>query len=179
MGRHCAFWQTTDLLIELGKARALGSEMCPPSSCGYGKLGCRNGRECRALECCGDSGPQLGWAPGKPAPAACFGSSVALPVAVAAPLGLRALIRAPHALGAGLQLFQALLLGSLSSALLLEGTSVSCCCCSFSLAAAWPVAWGMLKFGISRGQVSSGGRSAPSARGAGGSALILDLFQQL
>lgn len=38
---------------------------------------------------------------------------------------------------------------------------------------------GVLKFGISQGQVSLGGRGAPSAHSAGDSALILDLFQQL
>lgn len=81
----------------------------------------------------------MAWAPGKPAPAVCIGSSVVL-------LAL---------LGAGLRHFWALLLGSLSCVLPSEGTSVSCCCCSFSWVAAWPagfgpvrVAWGVLKFGI-------------------------------
>lgn len=35
VGRHCAFWQTTDPLVELGKARVLGSETHPPSLGGY------------------------------------------------------------------------------------------------------------------------------------------------
>ena len=178
-----------------GKSRDLGLEMCPWLSCGYGKLGSLSGRERRALESCGDGGPWLGWAPGKPAPAACIGSSAVFPagrqpqqegrVAAAAPPGLGVLGGAPWAPGARLRHFRVLLSGSLSCVLSSEGTRVSCCCRSFSLAAAWAggfgpvrVVWGVLKFGISRGRVSLGGRGAPSARGAGGSALVLDLFQE-